>query len=183
MATDYDPLKFRRDELADAEGRLRNARDSLKKAAENLGLATSGLFSGSFCVPRATADKWVETAEQKFYAREQENFEFVKAALGDLAAATKTKDDSPGKRTDVEPKGGASPRLAGDNSDETLRLATAISEAGRERRGEAKPPALPLVERSSPPRRTVDPNAQMPPKGSLAEKIILAGMRRRGEIE
>jgi hypothetical protein len=74
MSAHLDSL---RDELAIAEGRLRNARDKLESAAKRYGESLTGMFSDTFFVPRSTAEQWLDNAESKFLEKEKQNFELA----------------------------------------------------------------------------------------------------------
>jgi hypothetical protein len=120
MTDETDFLKHHRTELAAAEKAFVKARENYRNTAERHGLPTSGIFSESVFVWRASAECWVADAEREGYARGRaEMIDFFKGA------------------EDIDFTAFA--RLANANFDnEASRklIADAIIAAGKKRRGE-----------------------------------------------
>jgi hypothetical protein len=173
MSTHLDSL---RDELAIAEGRLRNARDKLESAAKRYGEPLTGMFSDTFFIPRSTAERWLDNAERKFLEKEKQNFAEMQANLRTLTAKKADADEDDGEDTgdpdDPGDEGGDSPAEPTDKgkkktkkkpeaTDDDVKAAEAAAAAFFMSRGAGGEAAR---------------------DAATARAIIAAGQKRRGEV-
>lgn len=190
-----DPLQHHRDRLATAEAQLRNARDGLMAAAKRTGMPTTSLFADAetFFVPRSVAERWVAAADKRAHQRFMTDLPTVIQIIRD-SCDPGFKGKSPRvNRAPNDPHvkaqlavvdmliaaGGAASggqRTApAPSTDPIAAMAAAIIAAGEKARAGQ--------ERRQPPARLVVDNPAPPPPGSLAEQILAAGAKRRGEVD
>jgi hypothetical protein len=177
MANDNPHLRYGFQQLADAEGRLRNCRDSILGTVERFNLPRAEIFSDTFFVPRSVAERWLEKAEQRFLARERESAEHVRLALKRLAAKkadNNEDDDDTGDRDDPDDQGDDSPTEPTDKSKKKSKKKAAPTDEDVEA-GEA---AAARFFRS---RDSGAATAAAVRDAETARAIIAAGAKRRGE--
>lgn len=187
-------LEKLRERVDIAESGLRNARDMYEAEITRQGLPTRCIFSHTFFICRTSAESWLAEAQNKFEAQAAREARELKAALKKLAAKKADDDeqdpvnDEPREGDDVpnrpRDKGRKKPIVTDEEVDEAEReharihaAAAAIIAAGARRRNDT--PALPTARQSH---LQVVPNASLPPKGTIARRIIDAGIIRRGGI-
>jgi hypothetical protein len=167
MSTHLDSL---RDELAIAEGRLRNARDKLESAAKRYGEPLTGMFSDTFFIPRSTAERWLDNAERNF-AEMQANLRTLAAKKADN---DEDDDDDTGDRDDPDDQGDDTPT---EPTDKGKKKTKKKPEATNEDVEAAEAAAARFFQPRDP--GTSD-NAARDAKTAAA--IIAAGQKRRGEV-
>jgi hypothetical protein len=171
MSAHLDSL---RDELAIAEGRLRNARDKLESAAKRYGESLTGIFSDAFFVPRSTAERWLDNAERKFLEKEKQNFAEMQANLRTLAAKKAADDndaDDTGHPDDPDNEGDDSPTEPTDKSKQKSKKKAAPTDEDVEA---AEAAAARFF-------RSRDSGGDAARDAATARAIIEAGIKRRGE--
>jgi hypothetical protein len=158
-------------EVDRAEQALEAARSAAKAAARREGRGIKNIFSEGRFVARASAERWCDTARlEGRLAGMQELADRLHAAAQNNAPIVKVDRDAVDVWHERMVAAGVHEALASGDPYEAAALAASVV------RGEA------IVRAGRKARMSVDPSEAEPPKGSLAEQIILAGKKRRGEV-